>query len=201
MAYRETERTKQRKDEQRQAILNAARRLVSRGGFRAAQVSAVAEGAGIATGTIYRYFPTQSDLFAELFRINTEREVEAMDAALHEGDSATARLRNALYVFTERALRNRKLAYALIAEPVDPQVEAERLKYRRAYAQLIENILGEGLARKEFAPQDPHVSAAALVGALAESLLGPLVRSAPSVRKSASDSIVEFCMRAAGAQE
>ncbi len=200
MAYRETERTRQKKDEQRQGILDAARRLVSRGGFRAAQVSAVAEGAGIATGTLYRYFPTQSDLFAELFRINTEREIEAMAAAA-EGDSAPERLRNALYAFTERALRNRKLAYALIAEPVDPQVEAERLKYRRAYAQLIEDLLKEGLKRKEFAPQDPHISAAALVGALAESLLGPLVRSAPSARKSASDSIVEFCMRAAGARE
>jgi AcrR family transcriptional regulator len=201
MAYRETERTRQKKDAQRQAILDAARRLVSRGGFRAAQVSAVAEGAGIATGTIYRYFPTQSDLFAELFRINTEREIEAMVFAAREGDRATVRLRNALYSFTERALRNRKLAYALIAEPVDPQVEAERLKYRRAYAKLIENILKEGLARKEFAPQDPHLSAAALVGALAESLLGPLVRSVRPARESVSDAIVEFCMRAAGARE
>lgn len=201
MPYRETERTRQKRDEQRQGILNAARRLVSRGGFRAAQISAVAEGAGIATGTLYRYFPTQSDLFAELFRLNTEREIEAMRAAAQEGDSAAERLYNALFVFTHRALRNRKLAYALIAEPVDPVVEAERLKYRRAYAELIERILKDGIRGSEFARQDAHVSAAAIVGALGESLLGPLVRSAPSSRRSASDSIIEFCMRAAGARE
>jgi len=201
MAYRETERIRQRKDAQRHGILQAARRLVSRGGFHSAQVSAVAEGAGIATGTIYRYFPTQAELFAELLRVNTQREVDAMAAAAREGGTAAERLRNALRSFTDRALRNRRPAYALIAEPVDPLVESERLKYRRAYALIIENLLREGLARGEFAPQDPHLSAAALGGALAESLLGPLGRSAPSARESAADAIVEFSMRAAGARE
>ena len=33
-----------------------------------------------------------------------------------------------------RALRGRRLAWALLAEPVDPAVEAERLPFRRAYA-------------------------------------------------------------------
>jgi AcrR family transcriptional regulator len=201
MAYRETELVRARKDGVRQAILDAARQLVSRGGFRAAQMSAVASGAGIATGTIYRYFPTQAELFAELFRVNSQREVDAMAAAAREGDGSAARLRNAMTTFTSRALSNRRLAYALIAEPVDPLVEAERLKYRRAYAQVLENVLREGMRSGECARQNAHVSAAALVGALAEALLGPLVRSVPSARESVADSIVDFCLRAVGAQE
>ena len=58
MAYRETAQVKARKDEVRASILEAARGLVGQGGFRAAQMSAVAARAGIAAGTIYRYFPT-----------------------------------------------------------------------------------------------------------------------------------------------
>ena len=39
-----------------------------------------------------------------------------------------------LATFARRALRNPRLAWALIAEPVDPLVDAERLAYRERYA-------------------------------------------------------------------
>jgi AcrR family transcriptional regulator len=201
MAYRETAQIKARKDEVRASILEAARGLVGQGGFRAAQMSAVAARAGIATGTIYRYFPTQSELFAELFRGSSQREVDAMQAAAAAPGRCAERLAGAVAVFIARALRNRRLAYALIAEPVDPQVEAERLEYRRAYARVLETLLEEGIAGGEFAPQDAHVSAAALVGLLGETLLGPLVKSVPSARESVADAIVSLCLRAVGAKE
>ena len=35
--------------------------------------------------------------------------------------------------FARRALRGPRLACALLAEPVDPAIEAERLAFRRAY--------------------------------------------------------------------
>lgn len=201
MAYRETAQVRARKDEVRASILEAARSLVGEGGFRAAQMSAVAARAGIATGTIYRYFPTQSELFAELFRGSSQREVDAMQAAAGEPGSCAERLSRAVAVFVARAMRNRRLAYALIAEPVDPQVEAERLEYRRAYARVLETLLEQGIAAGEFAQQDAHLSAAALVGLLGETLLGPLVKSMPAAGESAADSIIALCLRAVGAKE
>jgi len=201
MPYRETAQVRARKDEVRAAILEAARQLVSEGGFRAAQMSAVAAGAGIATGTVYRYFPTQGELFAEIFRGNSQREVDAMAAASAGMGDCAQRLARALHLFVERAMRNRRMAYALIAEPVDPQVEAERLKYRAAYARVLELLLQEGIATSEFAPQDAHLSAAALVGLLAETLLGPLVKSMPAAGDSVADAIVSLCLRAVGAKE
>ncbi len=56
MAYRETEKVRQRKQEARNRILECAYACVAEGGFRSAQITAVASRAGIATGTIYRYF-------------------------------------------------------------------------------------------------------------------------------------------------
>lgn len=207
MAYRETETVRVRKHGVRQSILSAARALVTTGGFRAAQMAAVAERAGIATGTVYRYFPTQADLFAELFRINSQREVDAFAAAARVGASCAVRLQNAIETFMDRALRGRRLAYALIAEPADPLVEAERLVYRRAYARVVEDLLREGVAAGEFVAQDVKASAAALVGALGESLLGPLAPSARRLRSvdskdfSPTRSILEFSLRAVGAKE
>ena len=80
----------------------------------------------------------------------------------------------AVETFARRALRGRRLAWALIAEPVDPAVEVERLAFRRAYAAGFEDVLRAGVAAGELAPQNVALSAAALVGALGEALVGPL---------------------------
>ncbi len=134
MPYRPTERTVARIAATRRRIVGAARELVARGGYAEAQVAAVASRAGVATGTVYRHFPSKADLFAEVFREASQREVDAVAAAAREsGDSAPARIAAAVETFARRALRGRRLAWALIAEPVDPAVEAERLVFRRAY--------------------------------------------------------------------
>src|SRR5438876_6464944 len=55
VAYRATVRTEARRAEVRARIVHAALDLVRRGGYREASVAAVAQGAGVATGTVYRY--------------------------------------------------------------------------------------------------------------------------------------------------
>ena len=134
MAYRATQRTEARKAIVRERIVSAARELIARGGYAEAQVTAVASRAGVATGTVYRHFPSKAELFAEVFRAASQREVDAVAVAAHEcGHGAAARIAASVETFARRALRGRRLAWALIAEPVDPAVEAERLIFRRAY--------------------------------------------------------------------
>lgn len=201
MAYRPTDLTERRKAAIRARIVAAAHKRVARGGFREAQVAAVAEAAGIATGTVYRHFESKAALCAEVFRRASQQEVDVMAAIAAEGGPARRRLERALAVFARRAIKGRTLAYALIAEPVDPAVEAERLRYRRAYAEVLAAILKDGIKAGVFPRQEPEISAACLVGALAEALVGPL---APGHALSAAaserlvDAVVRFCLRAAG---
>ena len=63
-----------------------------------------------------------------------------------------------LATFARRALRNPRLAWALIAEPVDPRVDAERLAYRARYAELIAAGLAAGIEAGELPEQNvkPH---------------------------------------------
>lgn len=199
MAYRETAQIRLHKDAQRQAILDAARRVVSRGGFREAQMATVAAEAGIATGTIYRYFPNQADLLTALFRANSQRELDVMTAALETGGSPRERLVAGIRTVSERALRNRRVAYAALGEPTHPDIETERLRFRRLYAQQLEQIIEQGMAAGEFPPQDANLSAAALIGAIGEALLGPLVSAAPSSRRNFVDSLLTVCLRTVGA--
>jgi len=174
MAYRPTEHTQSKKAGTRERILKEARILVSQGGFAAAAVAQVARRSDIATGTIYRHFPSKAELVAEVFCHASQFELEAVtEATLKEG-SCKDRLMQAVETFADRALRNPRLAYALIAEPVDPLVEKERLTYRFAYAEAFEDLINEAIANGEFVAQDTSISAAALVGMLSESLVGPL---------------------------
>jgi AcrR family transcriptional regulator len=204
VAYRPTERTEARKAEVRGRIVTAARELIAHGGYAEAQVAAVAKRAGVATGTVYRHFPSKADLFAEVFRNASQHEVDAVvaAAAIDGGRSATERIAFAVETFARRALRGRRLAWALIAEPVDPAVEAERLVFRRAYRDAFANVITEGVRTGELPRQDPEVAAAALVGAIGEALVGPV---SPTAAKRDPGSVVaslrDFCIRSVTGKE
>jgi AcrR family transcriptional regulator len=202
MPYRPTERTEARRAATRARIVRAAQELVARGGYREAQVAAVAKSAQVATGTVYRHFPSKADLLTEVFRVASQREVDAVADA--GGATAQERLAAAVQTFARRALQGRRLAWALLAEPVDPAVEAERLQFRRAYADVFAAILADGVAAGELPPQDPAFTAAALVGAIGEALVGPL---APTTHPTAADAdalvdrLITFCLRSTTDQE
>lgn len=204
MAYRETARVRARKAEARSRLIAAAFSLVSEGGFRNAQVSQVAELAGVATGSVYRHFASKGELFSEVFRIATQKEVDKVGEALAIPGSATERLEHALRTFALRALRAPTLAWSLIAEPVDPQVDADRLQYRLAYAQLFQQAVEDGIGSGELPAQDPRISATALVGTIAEVLVGPLSPNSRTTLGSPEDphqhglveGIVRFCLQA-----
>ena len=186
----------------RERLLAAARGLIEEGGYGSASVAAIAERAGVAAGTLYRHFPSKEDLFVEVFRSVCAGEERAMFAATTaDSGSASERLQEVLATFAQRALRNRRLAWALIAEPVDPRVDAERLASRARYAELIAATLAAGIAAGELPTQDVALTAAALVGGCAEALVGPLSPLAAS-RPAAEDvvaAIRTFAARAIGA--
>ncbi|MFD6812292.1 TetR family transcriptional regulator, partial [Streptomyces anthocyanicus] len=52
----------ERQEARRRRILDASARLAARGGFDAVQMREVAEAAGVALGTLYRYFPSKIHL-------------------------------------------------------------------------------------------------------------------------------------------
>lgn len=160
----------------RERLLRAAQELVEEGGYAAASVVAIAARAGVATGTLYRHWPSKGELFAELFRSVCDREVAAMEAvAAAMGDrSGVERVETVLATFAGRALRNPRLAWALIAEPVDPLVDAERLAYRREYARRLVDGLRDAITAGEVPPQDAELTAATLVGGVGEALVGPV---------------------------
>ena len=188
----------------RARLLAAARELIEAGGYGAASVLAIAERAGVASGTVYRHFPSKAELFLELLRAECEGEERAMRAAARPPArrAPSPGWRPCWTRSPSGRLRNPRLAWTLLAEPLDQLVDAERLAYRRRYAGLVERELRAAIEAGEIPEQDVAFTAAALVGGCGEALVGPLSPVAGRARSAPGDvvsSIGAFVRRAIGA--
>lgn len=199
MAYRRTPLMRQRLKDNRARIIHAARQLIARGGLRAAPVTAVAKAAGLSTGALYKYFPSQTDLLIAALREAVAHEIGILQTIAAGPGSASERLAAAVESFVRRALEGPYLSYAFIAEPADARVDAARLRARKAFSQVYEQIVREGIATGEFPSQDLDVTAACIFGAFTEGLVGPI--KAPKRLRDKEKlvaAIVGFCRRAVG---
>ncbi|WP_019812783.1 TetR/AcrR family transcriptional regulator [Saccharomonospora saliphila] len=196
MVYRRTPAVQARLDAQRSAILDAAVALLAEHGYAGCAMTAVAARAKVATGTLYRHFPGKAELVAEVFDTVVGREVEAVRDAAAVPSDAGQQVVAVVRTFATRALKQPRLAYALLAEPVDAPVERRRLVFRRAFRDVIADRVRGGVREGTVPPQDADTTAAAVVGAAAEVLIGPLTRG----EADAVDELSAFTLRALGAR-
>jgi AcrR family transcriptional regulator len=200
MVYRRTENVVRRLAERREVIVAAARALAAEGGMAAVQIAPVAARAGIAAGTVYRYFPSKTELVAAVIAAVSERELAAMRAAADAAPGPLSALAAAVTTFAARALHQRRLAWAVIAEPVDPEIDALRFSYREALAGELERRLVAAVRAGHVPEQDTRRAAPALLGALIEGLVGPLAPGAATTgaARAAVQALTLFALRAVG---
>jgi AcrR family transcriptional regulator len=198
MPYRRTENVARRLAARHAAIIAAARDAASEGGMAAVQIAAVAQRAGIAAGTVYRYFPGKTDLVTALLTEISEREVGAVRAAADVAPGPLSALSAAIMTFAARALRRRRLAYAAIAEPVEAELDAARLAARKALAAEFASLIAAAVSGGHLPDQDATLSAAALLGLLIEGLIGPLAPDAAGRERAVVQSLTLIALRALG---
>lgn len=174
MAYRRTHGVVRRLAARRAAILAAARAIAAESGMDAVQIAPVAERANIAAGTVYRYFPSKSELVAELVGEAAQAQLATVRRAASAAPGPLSALAATVMAIAAAALANRGFARTLITEPVDAVMATPTLASRQA-------IVGEVALRMDAAAraghlpaQDFELTAAAVVGGLYEALAGPL---------------------------
>jgi AcrR family transcriptional regulator len=201
MPYRRTENVVRKLAARHDAIVVAACEVAAEGGMAAVQIAPVAERAGIATGTVYRYFPSKTELVAALVAALAEREMTALESAANAAPGPLSALAAAIATFAARALANRRLAFALIAEPVEPEIDRARASYRQALAAELEKLIRRALDAGRLSDQDAALAAPALLGALIEALIGPhapAVPADPGQVRARVQMLTLFALRALG---
>ena len=197
MAYRRTENVVRRLAEREQTILDAAQSIAAESGMGAVQIAPVAHRADIAAGTVYRYFPSKNNLIAEVIASAAERELAAMREAADAAPGPLSALAACIATFAARALNDRRLTWAVLAEPVDANIDALRVEFRRAIASELAKRINIAVSGKHLPDQDARAAAPAIVGALLEGLIGPLAAPGGNARE-AVQTVTLLSLRALG---
>jgi len=197
MPYRRTENVVRRLAEREQTILDAAQSIASESGMGAVQIAPVAHRADIAAGTVYRYFPSKKNLIAEVIASAAGRELAAMREAADAAPGPLSALAACIATFASRALNDRRLTWAVLAEPVDANIDALRVEFRRAIASELAWRINVALTGQHLPDQDARATAPAIVGALLEGLIGPLASPGSNMRE-AVQTVTLLSLRAVG---
>lgn len=129
----------------RDAIVEAAARILEADGMGGFNTNAIAARAGVSIGSLYQYFPAKDAILATLIRA----EAEAFDAALSEGVRRAERLSlaGAIGVLAQVAVahqtRRPRLARQLDLEEHRLGLEAELDQTNRRVGQILIDFLTE----------------------------------------------------------
>ena len=201
MAYRQTEKVARKLAARRDAILAAACEVATENGIAAIQIVPIAERAGIATGTVYRYFASKGELLAALATALSEEEIAALDQAAKAAPGPLSALAAVITAFAMRALARRRLVFALTIEPVEPDLDRARRCYREALAGYFEKLIRAAIETSHLRDKDGALAAPAVIGALIEGLVGPLAPTGPPdpiKTREQAQRLALFALRALG---
>ena len=196
----------ERMEQNRMAILDSARELIAHGGFKEASIQAIAERAGVSTGLVYRYFENKSQILIEVLSDAIRREVEILDHIAKSDLSAKQKLQKSVTTFVKRAMNSPQLAYSLMFEPVDPEMEHERFRSKQLIKQSIREILAEGKVNGEFDFEDLNTAALGVVGSMTFVVIEPLnpsrnVMFDQNYKDYFVKQIADFCVNAVRKQQ
>jgi TetR/AcrR family transcriptional regulator, cholesterol catabolism regulator len=148
------------------AILQAALDAFGAKGFNGASMRDVARGAGTSLSNLYNYFPSKSQLLAEVLRWANDELYGRIKRAVDEaGDEAAPRLREAVRAYVRFVVDHQLAMLVSVGEVRYLQGPArEPLVAARDSTQAIfEEIVAQGAASGEFRTPYPADAARAIV--------------------------------------
>ena len=206
MSYKRSSLMQKRMEQNREAILQSARELIAQGGIKDAQIQAIAERAGVSSGLVYRYFDNKSQVLIEVLSEAIQHEVKILNHIAESELSSKQKLDKAVTTFVKRAMNSTQLAYSLMFEPVDAELEHERFRSKQLIKQSIKEILAAGKINGEFGFEDLNTAALCVVGAMTFVVIEPLnpsrnVMFDQNYKDYFVKQIAEFCVNAVQVQE
>jgi AcrR family transcriptional regulator len=156
----------------RRDILEAAARVFARRGYAAATLAELAEAAGYAAPSLYRYFGSKEEIFASLMALVSTEVQEAFDAPVDRRLPVQDRLA-ALFLSLHRLAEGRREALDLLAAHAKAEERQARLE------ELLEGWLKKHVARPELRVR-PALAARVAAGILLAQHPGSPIGATPA---------------------
>ncbi len=207
------EREKQRQEENRRYILQAAEKVFVRKGYRLATVDDIADEAQFSKATLYRYFKSKSDIVFEIIYNTFDESCAGMKKIQMEPVKAEQKLRKIIGFIVSVYHKKKNLSRAIFVEKAamkklfkkgsglqDPHMDfhpdlAPRLESKmRQISDIMDAIILEGVQSGEFRDMDVR-DASLVLGALIRGFYfrGPLREKQYTIR-DATELLYTFFM-------
>ncbi len=171
---------RRRREDRREAIIDAAVEVFARKGFFGAKVAEIAETAGVADGTIYLYFKSKDDLLISLFEEKMGEINEELLGLLAPLEDPAEKIRRYVVAHLELVASRPQLMQVLTIELRQSArfIKEYSPKGFGRYLGILGAILEEGQSRGVFRRElHPGVFRRALFGAIDEISLEWILRS------------------------
>lgn len=153
----------QTKAANRQAILEAARKVFAELGYGATTVRDIIRGTGLASGTFYNYFKSKEEVFQALMDQNALRVRPALKEERERAETFEEFLRGMFRIFFEFVTEDMR-AYAMMrANTGAIRVRMDTPEVIAGFEELREDI-DRGIAQGIVPPVDPDFLSAAMIG-------------------------------------
>ena len=169
------------RERRRQDFMAAAERVFARRGYHDAGMEEIAEEAGYAIGTVYRYFTSKKELYHSLLEGKALESQMRMRAVLDAELPALERIHALVRDELDFVNRHQDFLRVLVAEVMKGQGDLSegcrrmRTEHTRNFARLID----EGMKKGEFRAVDKEL-AAVLFARLAETLFHEVLGQVPA---------------------
>lgn len=199
MPYRSTDKTRQKKDSKRAALMQAAVRVFAEKGYYAATIRDVVNAAEVAIGTFYFYFPDKETLFVHLYEETADFLLQAIQQAVNSRVTLPKQLAAGIQAYVNIAVYEPAVVQLLLVGGVGalPSLADRRATFRERLTNIWQRPIDVALDRNLIAPQNTRRTAEGLAGAFDEVVLNLLAQPAPETEAgAAANDMLHFALRA-----
>jgi TetR/AcrR family fatty acid metabolism transcriptional regulator len=176
----------------RERIIAAAGRLFGERGYHNTTTAEIAEAAGVAAGTIYIYFSSKEELLVAVFEEFLSEHMDRLRSAVAAERDPISKIRVLLtrgFRLMEENPESAKIFLSQLRQSTD-MIKMVAKRSSRAYLDIIESILAEGVRTGLCRELDVHLAATMLFGCF-QMVVYDWVASGGADSGTASYSLVE----------
>jgi AcrR family transcriptional regulator len=201
MPYRSSEKTRQKKDAKRTAMMQAAVEIFSERGYQAATIRDIVKEADVSIGTFYFYFPDKETLFVHLYEETADFLLHTLQQAANSRATFAQKIKAILQAYVSIAIFEPAVVELLLVAGVGtvPALSLKTASFREKLILIWQRPLSEAIKKGQVPDQNERRTAEGVSGAVDQVILSLLAQSdREEVAAEAVKDMNQFILRATG---
>jgi len=201
MPYRSSDKTRQKKDAKRTAMMQAAVQIFAERGYQAATIRDIVKEADVSIGTFYFYFPDKETLFVHLYEETADFLIHTLQQAANSRTTFARQVDAILQAYVSIAIFEPAVVELLLVAGVGtvPALTAKTASFREKLILVWQIPLTEAMKKGQVPDQNERRTAEGLVGAVDQIILGLLAQpDREDIAAGAVRDMNQFVLRATG---